>query len=104
MSLDIYVTCQCCGATEDINLTHNLRRMAAEAGIGDLLWRDEPCKASDLAEPVAAALADLRVRPDHYRQFNAPNGWGTYEWFLQGIERLHEACSRNGDAEVEFSR
>ena len=89
------------------NITHNLNVMAEAAGIYHHLWRPDEIGivyASQLIEPLERALADLRARPDHYRQYNPDNGWGRYETFLQFVEFYLVACVSHPDATVEVSR
>lgn len=123
MSLDVYLTkkaeehtCDACHGTgiikEDTevywaNITHNLHRMAEEAGIYNHLWRPEECgitKAIELIAPLAEGLARMKANPEHYKQFDSPNGWGTYENFVPWIEKYLKACIENQDAEVRVSR
>jgi hypothetical protein len=89
------------------NITHNLTEMAEAAGIYQIVWRPDESgieKAVQLIEPLQAALSDLRARPEHYKQYDAPNGWGRYHHFLEFIQDLLSACEKNPDARVEVSR
>lgn len=91
----------------DANITHNLSGMAAEAGIDDHLWDPEKIgitKAKELIEPLKKGLADMKARPDHYKKFDAKNGWGTYDDFVPWIERYLSACEEYPEASVEVSR
>lgn len=52
------------------NITHNLGRMAAEAGIYEALWRPEEkqyTKAEQLIEPLEKGLEKLRSNPDYFK-------------------------------------
>lgn len=114
VSLCIIKTCPHCGQptgeTEivyDANITHNLGAMANEAGIYQHLWRPEELgitKASELIEPLTKGILDMKARPDHYKQFNAANGWGLYEHFVPWLEKYLDACKEYPDAVVEVSR
>lgn len=125
MSLDVYLTgekvtnetcCYVCGAPKtetypkeffSANITHNLHRMANEAGIGAHLWAPEELgitKAKDLIEPLEKGLADMKARPEYYEQFNAKNGWGMYIHFVPWIEEYLQACKDYPDADVSVSR
>ena len=69
----------------DANITHNLGKMADEAGIYYALWRPyeiEKSKAKDIIELLEKGLADLKERPGYFEQFNSSNGWGMYENFV----------------------
>lgn len=89
------------------NITHNLGRMAEEAGIYKALWRPEEIgitKASQLIEPLTNGLEAMRADPSRFKAFNAKNGWGLYEHFVPWIEIYLEACKDNPDAEVMVDR
>lgn len=107
MSLDVYLEAVRPTEVYHSNITHNLCRMAKEAGIEDALW--EPIEhglttAGQLVPILREGLTKMRMRPDHYTQFSAENGWGTYEQFVPWIERYLAACEANPDAKVSVSR
>ena len=89
------------------NITHNLNKMAEEAGIYNVLWRPDEngiTKASQCIEPLKLGLSDLKNRPGHFMLFNAHNGWGMYEHFVPFVEAVLDACVLNKDANVRVSR
>ena len=89
------------------NITHNLSEMASEAGIYECLWRTEENgfeTAGQIVEPLRKAIADMKARPDHYRQFNAANGWGAYKDFLPWLEKLLPVCEANPGAAITAGR
>lgn len=89
------------------NITHNLGKMAGEAGIYEALWRPEEIgktKASEIVELLEKGLADLKARPEHFEKFNSPNGWGMYEHFVPFVEEYLEACKEYPDAIIGVSR
>lgn len=89
------------------NITHNLNKMADAAGIYIALWRPEEAgfsRARDLVGPLTEGLKKLKDSPDHYREFNAKNGWGLYEHFVPWVEEYLEACKQYPDALIEVSR
>ena len=89
------------------NITHNLGKMASEAGIYEALWRPEEIgktKASEIVELLKKGLADLKARPEHFKKFNSPNGWGTYKHFVPFVQKYLEACKEYPDAVIEVSR
>jgi len=91
----------------ECNITHNLGKMANEAGIYQVLWRPEECGvkvAGDMIEALEKGLEDMKVRPAHYRQFDAKNGWGTYDDFIPFLDELLTACKRAPKAEISISR
>lgn len=89
------------------NITHNMTAMADEAGIYDLLWRPEEIGvtyARQVVEPLAEGIRYLLADPEHMREFDPPNGWGSYEVFLEFCRDYLEACEAFPDARVEVSR
>lgn len=63
-----------------------------------------PTEARILIPHLRAGLDELRARPEHYKTFNAENGWGLYEDFVTWIERYLEACERHPNAVVRVRR
>jgi len=122
MSLDVYLyaavkaECPQCGHAHDVptrksvydaNITHNLGSMAEAAGIYKYLWRPEELgitRASELIRPLDAGLSLLVSDPAYFEQFNARNGWGSYDNLVSFVSRYLAACRENPDAMVESSR
>lgn len=125
MSLDVYLT----GKTEEVpcrcsycdhehtrnemehlyaaNITHNLNKMAHEAGIYQHLWRPDEIgvtKANQLVEPLRRGLDLMISDPERFRKFNPGNGWGSYDDFITWIANYLAACERYPDADVHVSR
>ena len=91
----------------DVNITHNLGKMAGEAGIYQALWRPEEInkeKAEDIIELLEVGLADLKERPEHFKQFNSSNGWGMYEHFVPFVEKYLNACKEYPKRLIEISK
>ena len=89
------------------NITHNLGKMAGEAGIYEALWRPEEVgitKAEQLIEPLQAGLKNLKTTPEIYREHNPSNGWGSYEGLTSFVERYIDACKEYPEATVSVSR
>lgn len=85
------------------NITHNLGKMAKEAGIYEACWRPASVgitKAQQLIEPLRQGIARLRADPARFEKFNASNGWGLYEHFLPWLEDYLAACEAAPDADV----
>jgi hypothetical protein len=108
MSLDVYLTAVRPTEVYSANITHNLNRMAEEAGLYLYLWRPDEIgitKAGQLIEPLRDGLALLKgAEPERFKAFDAPNGWGLYEHFVPWVERYLAACIENPDADVHVSR
>lgn len=109
------------------NITHNLGKMAEEAGIYEALWRpyqlkpgynipeddhkteweyedNNPVRAHEIIEIIEKGLDDMKARPKHYEKFNSPNGWGMYHNFVPWIEQYLEALKKFPEAQVVCDR
>jgi len=89
------------------NITHNLSRMADEAGLYQYLWRPDEVgieKAKELIEPLRHGLTELRSKPEHYKQFNPSNGWGSYQLLVRFTIRYLRACEQYPNATVRVWR
>lgn len=107
MSLDVYLTHTQPTTVYDANITHNLGKMADEAGIYKHLWRPDEIgitKAEQLIEPLRSGLALLKSDPERFKKFDAENGWGLYIHFVPFVEKYLQACEEYPDAEVSVSR
>ena len=107
MSLDIDLMAYRYTNVGNINITHNLGKIAEEAGIYKLLWRPEEIgikKAKELIKPLEKAIDEMVDDPDRFKKHNPPNGWGTYEGFLCQLRDLIKMCIANPDADILISR
>lgn len=138
MSLDISlynaVKCPHCrglvkGSYEEYttNITHNLTKMAEEAGIYEALWRphrlvegydipkgnhDEEYEfesktvifAKDIVDILEKGLKDLEERPEYFKQFNSENGWGTYSHFVPFVREYLEECRNDENLIINVDR
>lgn len=112
MSLDVTLIKTCtCGECENAvysdNTTHNLIKMANAAGIYEALWEPGAIaveKAGDIVEKLENGLDKLKNDPVFFKQYDASNGWGTYEQFLSFVENYLEACRQNPTAVIEIKR
>lgn len=89
------------------NITHNLNRMASEAGIYDALWRPDGLgiiKAEQLIEPLTQGLKTLKDDPARFEKLNPSNGWGDYKGLVEFVEKYLSACRQNPEALVSVSR
>ncbi|PZR93572.1 MAG: hypothetical protein DI537_10685 [Stutzerimonas stutzeri] len=89
------------------NITHNLNKMATAAGIYQQLWRPEEIgitHARQLIEPLEEGVKRLRSDPAHFKAFNPPNGWGTYESLIEFVDAYILACKAFPNAEVSACR
>lgn len=108
------------------NITHNLCKMAEQAGIYKALWRPyqlhkdyvhcEDYKiemsfedsvtiiASDIIDIIEQGLDLLKNRPDYFSKFNAENGWGTYVHFVPFVENYLNALKQYPNSIVIVDR
>jgi len=112
MSLDIWLEVKVDTGGEEphtvelfsANITHNLNKMAEEAGIYMHLWRPnellENPTGADLISPLEEGLKKLKETPEYYEKFNSPNGWGMYEHFVPFVEEVLSACKEHPKASV----
>jgi hypothetical protein len=91
----------------ECNITHNLSRMAFASGIQDALWSPEDLnitKAGEIIDILENGLNDLKARPEHFKKFNASNGWGLYEHFVPFVEEYLNACKEYPNSIINTSR
>lgn len=89
------------------NITHNLGKMAKEAGIYECLWRPEEVgitKASQLIEPLSSGFILLQAFPERFTPLNPENGWGSYEGLVKFVLNYAVACRKYPDADVSVWR
>ena len=89
------------------NITHNLGKMAGEAGIYEALWRPEEIgvkTAYDLIGYLSQGLAVLKSDPARFKAFDAPNGWGKYENLVAFTQEYLAACAKWPEATVSVWR
>ncbi len=108
MSLGVNLenVCPHCGhsETEEITdgITYNLMPMFRAAG-----WdhNDYDGWSGEEMLPIAKeVLAKLVADPDEFREFNPPNGWGTYEDAVWFFDALTSACERCPKYKLKFYR
>jgi hypothetical protein len=107
MSLDVYLTRVQPSIIFEANITHNLNTMAERAGIYHHLWRPDEIgitKAEQLIGPLTNGLNKLKGDPEHFKRYDSPNGWGTYENLVRFVEKYLAACMDAPDADIEVSR
>ena len=107
MSLDVTLNNADGAEIYSANITHNLNKMAAAAGIYGCLWRPDEngiTHASQIIEPLTAGLVLLATEKSRFERFNAPNGWGMWEHFVPWCANYLQACRDNPDALVSVSR
>ena len=107
MSLDVYLSEVRETTIYDRNITHNLNKMADEAGIYKHLWRPEEIeitKAAQLIEPLREGLSLLLSDPDRFKKFEPENKWGDYDGLVDFVREYLAVCEENPNASVNVSR
>lgn len=84
------------------NYTYNCSKMfyqGTDVGLNQL----NGMKAKE-AYPILKERFDyMRDNPEEMKKLNPPNGWGSYDSFLDYIGRITVACRKNPDAILEVS-
>lgn len=107
MSLDVWLRDSEGHEVFGANITHNLNRMAMEAGLYNCVWRPDEnnyLKAGDIIADLRIGIARMATAPTHYKQFDAENGWGIYDDFMPWLIRYLEACEKNPEVLIGISR
>lgn len=111
MSLDVYLEDPTATYDTDrlywANITHNLGGMALAAGIYEALWRPDEngfIEAKDIIEILEKGISCLKQRPEQFKKYDSPNGWGRYKDFVPFVEKYLEACKKFPLAVIKVSR
>jgi hypothetical protein len=104
MSLDFYLEEVKPVDVYSASITHNLSRMAREAGVYDALWASEKFQtAAELIPILRAGIAAMEDQPERFKPLSASNGWGTYDQFLPWVRAVLSACIENSSAKPRSS-
>lgn len=108
MSLTIFFKCPCCNRGDAPNITHNLKPMAIEAGLGGL-WEivaGDPLttRPSYWIPRLEIAVYLMKSFPERFEKHNSPNGWGRFENFLPWVEALLERCRESPSDSLRIHR
>lgn len=96
----------------DINITHNLNRMARALGVYNLLWHPEKHKAytdgklyaSDCIEDINKAIKELSSNLTYYQENYGPeNGWGSAQGLLDDLREIRQAMENYPNSYIEVS-
>ena len=86
-----------------VNITHNLGTMADKAGIYYALWHPDEKgwkQAKDIIPILEKGLKKLKAKPEYYKKFNSPNGWGMYQHFVPFVKEVLKACKKYPSAKI----
>lgn len=88
-----------------MNITHNLNAMAEKAGFYKELWYLSGVRTcEDLLPYIEAGLAELKWKPNEYSQYSNKGGWGTYEQFIDWLQKLIDNLKIEPKAELFVSQ
>lgn len=101
----------------DANITHNLGEMADHIpidlkGIKTTLyyvcWRPEEIGVKTVGDILPLLVQGIHYMIDHrleLKQYDSPNGWGTYNGFMKFLLNYKQACEDNDqDCIIEADR
>lgn len=106
MSLTFYLKVVQPTVVFERNITHNMTKMAIEAGIYKHLWHPDELgvkTARELIVPLRDGLALLRSDPGRFRPYNPSNGWGSYAGLIEFVAGVLAGCEEFPDATIEAS-
>lgn len=89
------------------NTTHNHGGIADAVGCYKACWRPDEVgitKASQLIEPLEAALTLLVNNPGDYKHLEPDNGWGSVAQFTEFVREYLAACREHRGANVDVWR
>lgn len=91
------------------NITHNLNFMAAQVhkDFYTAIWRPENLgltRAGEVADVIIQHIQNFAYNRYKYKQFDAPNGWGTYDDLMDFVCNYLTACLKNPEAIVSVDR
>jgi hypothetical protein len=114
MSLDVDLMVTQPTSVYSANITHNLGKMAGAVNLSNgmtlyqVLWRPDEQQglkfAKDIAELLDEGWNTLLADPEHFKQFDPENGWGSYEGLCNFVYKYRNACWDNPEAELSVSR
>lgn len=91
------------------NITHNLGKMAKEAGVYGAMWRPDEYSSqnvtcSDIKDDLYSGMVKLLQNKEYYEQFNPENGWGSYEGLCNKVVELYVMCLKHPNAVIKVCR
>ena len=100
MSLDLefkVINCEHCDSCSiyDFNYTYNVTKMWTEATGQEKLVQIEGLTGFQALEILNKGIKELCSKPEHYKQYNPPNGWGDYDSFVEWLTKLKRYCEDN---------
>ena len=88
----------------DVNITHNLNKMADAIGLYEVLWKPDEIGityAFQMIPFLEKGIKKLKENPEKYKTFNAPNGYGKYEDLVRFCDSVLHWCNKYPDSVIE---
>lgn len=76
------------------NYTYNCGPMFRLALGGDGINDLKGMPAPEASKRLAIAIARMMEAPEHFREMNPPNGWGSYEGALMFLVKIKNDCDK----------
>lgn len=96
----------------DLSFTANFLPMATrlQCGLDEVIWgslsRYDHSPGYDFAFQAVPVLKEgielLKAKPQHFKDLEPTNGWGTYTQFLESCEKVLEACEKFPQAGIFY--
>jgi hypothetical protein len=86
------------------NITHNVAKMWAKAGVFEALYEGQGKTAGEIVDVLAKGVEDMEQKREEYLPLNPSNGWGDYDGALDFLREYATACRENPKATISVSR
>ncbi len=104
MSLDIRLTQMEEVTVVDKNITHNLGKMWSAAGVYNALYNSAGQTAKSVLPALWDGLSLMMSDPERFKVYDAPNGWGTYEFAIPWLGQLIAEFEQYPDGIIGVSK
>lgn len=104
MSLDIRLTVENESSVVNKNITYNLKKMWKEAGVYEVLYESNGKTAKEILPTLELGLQQLLAEPERFKQFDPPNGWGSYKVALLWLAELVEEFKKYPGGIISIAR
>ena len=101
MSYDIYIHDEDDEEVFSRNHTSNTSQMWKEAGVNLQEFEGKP--ASELVDPLTAAILDIVLNKRWYRKYEPANGWGDVDSTIAFLSDVLDACEQTPNGTLRVS-
>lgn len=107
MSLDFYIVDEGKASGKEFelfskNITHNVTPMWRKAEIFDELYESHGKQPKEIVEQLEQGLFMMQIHSEEYKLLNPANGWGNYEYAIQFLSNVIEACKLYPEAKIKI--